>query len=305
MAPRLAAVTALPSAPGVYRFRDGRDRVIYLGRATDLRHRVASYWGDLTDRAHLRRMIPQVARIEAVQCDCAHEAAWLERNLLERSKPRWNRMRGGAETPVWIALVRRAGRARLAVVHSPDQARGAATFGPYLGGGQGRLAAAGVERALALAYAGRPRGGFDRDMARLREVGAADLDDVVTRTLAVLGRDPWAVAALTQDLARRRDAAAGAQAYELAARIQHEIDAVRWITSPQKVTAPGEPDATVTAWCDGIRVTFEIQHGRLNRWLQTYDDHCREREQTVAPDDTWRVFVDRAAALAADLRRTG
>jgi excinuclease UvrABC nuclease subunit len=36
----------LPAAPGVYRFRDGAGRVLYLGRAVSLRRRVASYWGD-------------------------------------------------------------------------------------------------------------------------------------------------------------------------------------------------------------------------------------------------------------------
>jgi len=41
----------LPLAPGVYRFRDASGRVLYLGRATSLRRRVASYWGDLSARA--------------------------------------------------------------------------------------------------------------------------------------------------------------------------------------------------------------------------------------------------------------
>jgi len=36
-------------------------------------------------------MVARVARVEAVACDSAHEAAWLERNLLERARLRWNR----------------------------------------------------------------------------------------------------------------------------------------------------------------------------------------------------------------------
>src|SRR5579875_2049517 len=87
--PRLrpAAVRRLPSGPGVYRFRDSRDRVLYVGRATALRQRVGSYWSDLRDRRHLRRMVAAVARIEAVACASVHEAAWLERNLLEAAMP--------------------------------------------------------------------------------------------------------------------------------------------------------------------------------------------------------------------------
>ena len=39
-------VNTLPAAPGVYRFVDERGRALYVGRAVDLRRRVASYWGD-------------------------------------------------------------------------------------------------------------------------------------------------------------------------------------------------------------------------------------------------------------------
>lgn len=40
-----AMLAALPDEPGVYRFRDARGRVLYIGRAVRLRRRVRSYWG--------------------------------------------------------------------------------------------------------------------------------------------------------------------------------------------------------------------------------------------------------------------
>ena len=104
MPTRPDAVAALPLAPGVYRFRDAGGRVLHVGRAEQLRRRVSSYWGDLRDRRHLRKMMTRVAGIEALVCDSAHEAAWAERNLLERSKPPWNRIIGGLEVPVSIHL---------------------------------------------------------------------------------------------------------------------------------------------------------------------------------------------------------
>ncbi|MFC7757955.1 nucleotide excision repair endonuclease [Catellatospora bangladeshensis] len=99
-----AAVRALPREPGVYRFRDGRGRVLYAGRAVELRRRVGSYWRDLGDRPHLARMVRAVARIEAVVCESEHEAAWLERNVLEHRMPPANRVPGGLESPVHIRL---------------------------------------------------------------------------------------------------------------------------------------------------------------------------------------------------------
>jgi hypothetical protein len=73
-------VRQLPSEPGVYRFRDGEGEVLYVGRAAQLRSRVASYWSDLRSRRHLQPMVAGVASIEALVCGSRHEAAWLERN---------------------------------------------------------------------------------------------------------------------------------------------------------------------------------------------------------------------------------
>lgn len=150
--PVRSACGLLPEAPGVYRFRDDRGRVIYLGRATNLRSRTRSYFGDLADRTHLRRMVPQVAAVEAVVCASAHEAAWLERNLLERALPRWNRVRGGAEQPVWLQLVDDARRPGLLLTHEPASA--GELFGPYLGYERARVARRGLLRAWPLHLTG-------------------------------------------------------------------------------------------------------------------------------------------------------
>lgn len=321
---RPAAVGALPAEPGVYRFRDAQGRAVYLGRATDLRGRVASYWGDLRDRPHLRRMVPQVVAVEAVVCASVHEAAWLERNLLERAKPRWNRVRGGLEVPTWIGLVERTGAATLRVLHSPDEAPGARVFGPYLGGGQSRLAIGGLDRVLALSYAGVRRGGFDQDMARLRGVADGDLPDRVARAAAVLSRDPDAVAWALDALTRRRQEAAGACAFEVAARVQAELEAVAWVTAEQRVTTHWRPRTDRTArggtgprparrraptlihgYAGGVLASFELDDGRLDRWQLTTTDDAAARQLPAGPPAPWRSFAQGAAELAARLRDAG
>src|ERR1700733_10047122 len=144
-----AVIARLPLTPGVYRFRDAADQVLYLGRATVLRRRVASYWLDLRDRGHLAPMVARVRRIEAVSCDSAHEAAWLERNLLATSLPPWNLTMGGQEHPVYIRLDPRPARPGLSVAHEPaNRPAGTAYFGPYLGGRPARAAGKGLGRVL-------------------------------------------------------------------------------------------------------------------------------------------------------------
>ncbi len=168
-----AAVAALPQAPGVYRFRDARAGVLYLGRAVNLRRRVASYWGDLGSRGHLASMVARIARVQALVCDSEHEAAWLERNLLERQLPRWNRTAGGQEVPVYIRLDLRPRSAGLKVVHAANPAPGARYFGPYLGGLRVRLAASALHRVLPVAYAADGLRGSDRGMAAAGGSGPA------------------------------------------------------------------------------------------------------------------------------------
>jgi len=298
-------VTRLPSEPGVYRFRDERGRALYLGRATDLRRRVASYWGELADRRHLRRMMPQVHRVEAVSCDSVHEAAWLELNLLERARPRWNRMVGGLEVPVWIRLETRSRVASLAVVHSPESQGDALVFGPYLGGGRARLTVSGLDRVVSLAYAGEGLGGFDRDMARVRGVRSGELRSRVETVAAVLGRDPVAVAAVREHLVRRRDQAAARLAFELAGRIQEELDAVAWVTSEQKVTVPEAVDVDVHGWADGVLVRFEIRGGRLCAWRQRVCRAEAAEPLVAATPGTWARFARRNAELAGRLYPPG
>ena len=294
---RLAA--GLPSAPGVYRFRDARGRVLYIGRATELRARVGSYGGDLRDRRRLRRMVPQVARIEAVSCDSVHEAAWLERNLLEESLPRWNKTAGGAEVPAYLRLDARPATAGLRLTHEPGQpAAGVRIFGPYLGGTRARLAVSALHRVHPLAAAGSGLTGAERELATRRGVSTADREELAEAVATVLRRDPVAVAAALADLARVRDRAAGALAFELAGRIQEEIRALAWVTAAQQVTTLEPVDLAVDGWAAGWLVSFTVRAGRVRTWRQR---RCARPPQE--PPAAWAGFARRNAELAAALAR--
>ena len=120
--------------------------MLYIGRATTLRSRVASYWSDLRDRDHLAPMVAAVAGIDAIVCDSAHEAAWLERNLLEASLPRWNRTAGGQENAVYIRMDTRPATPGLSVARRAEPADHVYHFGPYLGGQRVRQAVSGLHR---------------------------------------------------------------------------------------------------------------------------------------------------------------
>jgi excinuclease ABC subunit C len=280
-------VRRLPAAPGVYRFRDSQDRVLYLGRAVDVRRRAASYWTALGDRGHLVTMVARTRRVEAVVCDSAHEAAWLERNLLERELPPWNRTRGGQEAPVYICLrVDRTGP-RLSVVREPPESYRVRCFGPYLGGLQVRRAVAALRRVFAIEDFARARGLDTTDPAQLE---------------AVLGREPAAVDAVRATLQLRREDAAARLAFEAAAQIQADIEAVVWVLAEQKVSVLAPLDLDVHGWANGVLVRFRIRGGRMSEWDGLRGVPAAAADDLVARTPAeWRPFAYRNALLAASL----
>jgi len=294
----------LPHAPGVYRFRDAAGRILYIGRATDLRQRVGSYWTNLGDRQRLVRMVERIAFIEAVECASEHEAAWLERNVLERSMPRWNRTPGGQEVPVYVRLDQRPGVPGLSVVHEVELAPRTRHFGPYLGGLKVRLAVSGLRRALPLALSGARVSGFERDLARVRGVAPVDRLALVGALSKVLRRDEGAVRSAREELARHRDRAAERLAFELAARVQAELDALDWVVAEQRVTVSEPRDLDVYGWASGVLVHFEVRGGRMNHWRQRTCDESVAHSRLAGTPDSWRDFGQRNAALAARLLAT-
>ena len=300
-----ATVARLPLGPGVYRFRDAAGRVLYVGRAVCLRRRVASYWYDLKDRGHLAAMVARIAWVEAVPCASAHEAAWLERNLLERRTPPWNRSRsGGQEAEVWIRLSQSADAPGVAVARRPRSGDRARYFGPYLGGQKPRHAVSGLGRVLPLGpaayWATDPPAGTRRELARARAASANLRADLARTVAAVLDRDPAVVAALRTELIRRRDVAAAGLAFEFAGRVQAELEAVDWITAEQKVTQAQPSDFDVLGWADGVLVCFEVRAGRLCSWTQ----RACAAPDLGNPSPAWTDFARRTAELAALLTRS-
>lgn len=300
-------MSRLPAGPGVYRFRDDAGRVLYIGRAGSLRRRVGSYWRDLGDRPHLARMVAQIGRLEAVSCASEHEAAWLERNLLERSIPRWNRTAGGQEVEVYIRLSASPRLPGLSVVHELGPCRsdrpGDAVrfFGPYLGGARVRLAAAGLHRVFPLAYAADAPAGSMAAMAAERGVRGADRTGLAGQIAAVLDRDPAAAADARARLVARRDAAAAAEAFEVAGRVQAELVALDWVTCPQRMAVLGGGDAEVAGWADGVLVRFEIAEGRMSGWRQYQRSRAQADRWLARTPLRWREFAAENAALAASL----
>jgi excinuclease ABC subunit C len=122
---------SIPESPGVYRFRDARGRVIYVGKAKNLRSRLNSYFADFASlMPRTQWMLQDAAGVEWTLVGTEVEALQLEYSWIKQFDPRWNvRYRDDKSYP-YLAVTLNEEYPRVTVLRGTKR-RGVRYFGPY------------------------------------------------------------------------------------------------------------------------------------------------------------------------------
>ncbi|MHC4549081.1 MAG: excinuclease ABC subunit UvrC [Planctomycetota bacterium] len=282
-------IDTLPRGPGVYLFKDEGGKVIYVGKAADLRARVRSYLGTTGDgRLATPHLARRIADVDFILTGNEKEALLLENTLIKRHRPRYNVRLRDDKAYLCIRVDTRHAWPRIHVVRR-FRKDGALYFGPY-------SSAKAVRRTIRTLGAIYPlRLCTDRTLEtrdrpclyhQLKRCCAPCVDLVtpgeyrpmVDGMLQLLrGRTQG----LVQRLKREMDEAAGRMEYERAASLRDQIEALERTTQAQRVATPDLEDRDVIGLARrGEVATAAVLHVREGRLLSKRDVSFK----TILPD---------------------
>ena len=280
----------IPTDPGVYRFIDEDDRVIYVGKAKSLRNRLLNYFQDpALLHARTRQMVFTAARVEWVVVGSEIEALTLEYAWIKEFAPRFNVMYRDDKSYPYLAITMSEKYPRVTVTRNAHR-RGNRYYGPYtkvwavresldqlLRVFPIRSCTAGVFRNAE--RAGRPclLGYIDKCSApcvgRVSEDEHRDIAKRMVRFLDGSGEE------LIREKKREMAQAAAEQDYERAAKLRDDVLALETVAERNTVVFDSDVDADVFGLVfDELEASvqvFFIRGGRIRGqrgWVTTIED---------------------------------
>nr|WP_242469498.1 excinuclease ABC subunit UvrC [Rhabdochromatium marinum] len=271
-ATRRALLARIPAQPGVYRMLDAEGRVLYVGKAKELKRRVSSYFSRSLN-SRLQVMVARIADIQITLTRTEGEALLLEADLIKAHQPHFNVLLRDGKSYPFIYLSTQERFPRLAFYRGPRKGKGR-YFGPY-------PSASAVRETLHLLQKIFPvrqcRDSFFRNRSRpclqyqIKRCTAPCVGYIepeaygadVERSIKFLdGRTDEVI----RELGERMDAAAAALEFEQAATLRDQIAMLRRIQQRQYVTAAdgGDLDILACASDGGLHCVqvFFIRGGR-------------------------------------------
>ena len=253
----------LTSGPGVYRMLDANERILYVGKARNLKKRVSSYYrGAAGLEAKTLALMSHTTRVEVSATHTETEALLLENNLIKEHQPRYNILLRDDKSFPYIHLSTDQTFPRLSF-HRGVRGRAGRYYGPYASAGATRETLNQLQKLFRVRqcqdafFANRSRPCLQYQIKRctapcvnyVTPEGYAE--DVRHARMFLEGKSDE----MNTELVTRMDRASENQEYEMAARYRDQIQALRRIQERQHISGTkGDVDVIAASCRDGIGV---------------------------------------------------
>ena len=122
-------VHSLPESPGVYSYYDGEGKILYVGKAKNLKKRVSSYFNKEPESGKLRVLVRKIRDIKFIVTETELDALLLENNLIKKLQPRYNIMLKDDKTYPWLCIKKEPFPRVISTRHVLND--GSEYYGPY------------------------------------------------------------------------------------------------------------------------------------------------------------------------------
>jgi excinuclease ABC subunit C len=270
-------IVSFPERPGVYIMKDKRGKVIYVGKAVSLKHRVRSYFQSSKNLpVKVASMVPRIEDIEYIVTDSEVEALILECNLIKFHRPKYNILLRDDKQYPYIKITLNEKFPRLLVVRRVKK-DGARYFGPYANAGAMREAIDVIRKIFPIRSCKkdlsqvpikeRPCLNFHikRCLAPCQaNISENDYNDIIRNIIMFLeGKQQT----LIDRLREKMEKAAENLDFEWAQVLRNQILALEKVLEKQKIVSADMADKDVIAMARGLDIVcvqvFFVREGKL------------------------------------------
>ncbi|MHB8541758.1 MAG: excinuclease ABC subunit UvrC [Candidatus Acidiferrales bacterium] len=268
-------VSEFPVQPGVYLFKDAAEKIIYVGKAKLLRHRVKSYFLDSRQSdAKTGSLVRETAEAEYIVVDNEREALALENNLIKQHKPKFNILLRDDKTYPYICFTAGEAFPRVFVTRRLEK-NSSVFFGPYFPASLAHRIVHFINRYFGIPSAkmemNRPPTRAWLEFYLSRSLGPRAAGQTLEERYAEAARDTRMFLEgrrrdLLKSLEERMERASTEERFEAAAGYRNLTRTVADMEERQKIAAAAGDDIDVLAWhAEPPQVAANVFHLRSGR----------------------------------------